>query len=209
MNFGIRNKRKIIPEEKINIDDMLGIKDIKNGIVVTDNYVLILDVLPINFHLKSKNEKKYIIMAYEGLHKVLKTDFDIRTISRKEDSKDHLDYVKRHAETEENENVVMWIEEYVSFVADISYKNAVKKRFLVYIPYAAPPDMKLDEIDFRDADKWLTEKGMQFIECIRKCGNEVVIPSDKDQFTAQILFELMNVKSAEKESIPYNICAVN
>jgi len=202
LNLGMKNRKKIIKEE-FNISDLLSIEDIKKGILVTQNsYTLMLEVLPINFKLKSRREQNFIIGKYEELHKAFKTPFDTRTISRKEDSREHLDYINRLAETEENENVQALISEYESFVSDMAYKSAVKKRFIVYIPYVVPPGFKFESIHREDAERWLLEKGTQFIEYINQCGNEVVIPKNQDQFAAQILFELINIKSAEKESVP-------
>lgn len=203
MNIGIKSKRKIMPKEEINIDDLLGIQDIKNGVIMSHTPTLVLEVLPVNLKLKSIREQNYIIKSYEELHKVLKTPFDIRTISRKEDSREHLEYIGRLAETEENESVKAMIEEYKSFVSEMAYKNAVKKRFIVYLPYVIPPGLKMSEIDWEDIERWLFEKGMQFIEGISKCGNKVVSPKSKSQFTAQILFELLNIKSSEKERVPF------
>ncbi|MDD4566109.1 MAG: hypothetical protein PHE79_11630 [Eubacteriales bacterium] len=206
MNIGIKKpdfKKNNLLHDKLNIHELIGIDDIKNGIVVTDNsYTAILEVIPINFKLKSEREQEYIINTYCELLKTMRISFDIRTISRKEDSRDHMEYISRLYETETNENVKALIAEYEETVSDILYQSAVRRRFLVYISYEAPAGIKFERINFRDAERWLNEKCAQFSEAIGKCGNKVIYQRDKNQLTAQIMFELLNIKSAEKERVP-------
>lgn len=205
MNIGIKKKYLHVRKEmqdKISIHDLIGIKEIRNGIVVTDDsFTAILEVTPINFKLKSEREQDAIINKYNELLKKMKISFDVRTISKKEDSRDHLEYIRKLDDLETNENVKAMIEEYEKFVSEISYKSVVRRRFLVFIPYELPIGIKLENVDFKTAELWLNEKCAQFTEAIEKCGSKVVNPSNKNQFAAQILFELLNMKSSEKERI--------
>lgn len=206
MNIGIKKKYLHVRKEmqdKISIHDLIGIKEIRNGIVVThDSFTAILEVTPINFKLKSEREQDAIINKYNELLKKIKISFDIRTISKKEDSRDHLEYIRKLDDLEINKNVKAMIEEYEKFVSEISYKSVVRRRFLVFIPYELPIGIKFENVDFKAAELWLNEKCAQFAEAIEKCGAKVVNPRNKDQFTAQIIFELLNMKSSEKERIP-------
>lgn len=188
-------------KEDCKLQELLGIKDIKRGVIIGENsYYLPLEVLPVNFDLKSQAEKKFIIKSYEALLKKVKTPFQIYTFARRADAKEHLEHMEKHLVTEENENVREMLQEYMQFVSDVSYKNAVKKRFIVMIPYVVPGSFSFKEIDFNDAAAWLIEKRVQFVETFRKCGNSTIIPDlmEENQFTAQILFELFNVKSSER-----------
>ncbi|WP_324824330.1 hypothetical protein [Sinanaerobacter sp. ZZT-01] len=196
-----RKENKSHEEKELNLKELIGIKDIKRGIIVCENsYTLPLEVLPVNFDLKSKGEKNYIIESYEELLKKVKTPFQIYTFARRADAKAHLDHMRKHLMTEENETVREMLQEYMQFVSDVSYKSAVKKRFIVMIPYVVPAGFSFKEIDFNDAAAWLIEKRTQFVDAFRKCGNDTVIPnlSEENRFTAQILFELFNIKSSER-----------
>jgi len=195
-------KRKKSQEEKeLSLKDLIGIKDIERGIIICeDNYSIPLEVFPVNFDLKSKRERNYIIESYEELLKKTKTPFQIYTFARRADAKAHLEHMSKHFLTEENEEVKNMLQEYMEFVSDISYKDAVKKRFVVMIPYVVTPGFSFEEISFHDAAAWLFEKRAQFADAFRKCGNNTLIPdiSQENLFTAQVLFELFNVKSAER-----------
>lgn len=194
-----QNKKIQTPEVK-SIKELIGITAIRNGILFTDETCIkFLEIMPVNFQLKSEREQNYIIERYEELLKIVKVPFSTFTISKKADSKSHIDYVKRQYETEDNENVKQMIVEYQNYVREISYISAVKRRFIVAIPYVIPSGLKLENISFGDIENWLQQKSSQFKDAISKCGNDVYEPEDEDQFTAQIIFELLNVKSSEKE----------
>lgn len=196
---GQKNK-KLKTKESNNIKDRIPIGNIKEGILITDNdYIAFMEIIPINFKLRSEREQNYIIERYEELLKIIKVPFYIFTISKKADSKAHLDYVQKHIETEENDQVKAMAREYQEFVKELSRKNTVRRRFIVAIPYQFIKGM--NNVPFNDVKSWLDQICITFRDAINNCGNEVII-SDSEQFTAQILFELLNVRSSERERIP-------
>lgn len=60
--------------------DFLPIKKIKNGTIYTDDgrYVKVLEVLPINFLLKSREEQEQVIYDFEKFLRIAPDNFQIR-----------------------------------------------------------------------------------------------------------------------------------
>lgn len=192
-----QKNNKLQTKESDNVRDIIPISDIKDGILITDNsYIAFIEIMPINFKLRSEREQKYIVNRYEELLKIMKVPFSIFTISKKADLKEHLEFVQKNIETEENEAVKEMAKEYQEFVSEIARKNTVKRRFIVAIPYQS-----IKDVPFYEVKSWLEQMCIKFRDAIKECGNEVLI-SDNDQFTAEILFELLNIKSSERGRIP-------
>ncbi|QIB69783.1 hypothetical protein Ami103574_10830 [Aminipila butyrica] len=182
-----------------SIWDALPIKGLKNGILLTKyDYIAFMEVMPINLKLRSDREQNYVMEKYEELLKKIRVPFYMTTISKKADLKEHISYVEKLVETEEVEAVREMTLEYRDFVKEAARKETVKKRFIVAIPYQ---QVKGIEAPFDEAESWLHQICSDYEDAMQECGNEIKVSWD-NQFTAQILFELLNVKSSERERIP-------
>lgn len=191
-----------VENDNIDLWKLIGIKGITDGIVVLENgYITFLEIMPVNFELKSKNEQNYIIDRYEELLKVIKAPFYVFTIAKKADPKEHIEKMEMQLATEANENVKAMIYEYIRYVGEISYSNAVQRRFIVAIPYITQAGTKITDVKFQTVSNYLHQKASEFKTAVSKCGNEVVAPENPDKFAAEILFELLNVKVSEKERV--------
>ena len=67
--------------------DFLPIKKIKNGTIYTDDgrYVKVLEVLPINFLLKSREEQEQVIYDFEKFLRIAPDNFQIKVLAKKTD----------------------------------------------------------------------------------------------------------------------------
>jgi len=180
--------------------ELIPIKSISRGILFTDaDAFKFLEIFPINFQLKSEREQEAILSKYEGLFKIMRCPFMILTIAKKSDSREHLDYIKALYDKETNENVRAMMVEYMENTADVSYQNAVRRRFIVAVPYQAPAGLALGQVPLNEIEGYLYQKTSQFKDAIMACGNDVFSPEDENVFTAQIVMELLNVKSSEMQ----------
>lgn len=192
--------KKLQTNESNSINDIIPIEDIRDGILITkDDYIAFMEVMPINFKLRSEREQNYIIEKYEELLKIMKVPFYISTNVKKADGKAHLDYMQKHLDTEENEQIKAMEREYMDFFKEVAGRNTVSRRFIVSIPYQFIKGVT--EVPFIEIKSWLEQNCMAFRDAISDCGNDVII-SDSNQFTAQILFEMFSVRRAERERIP-------
>lgn len=196
-------KRKVSKEivKKCTIQELMGFGSIKRGVIINNrSYYIPMEVMPVNFNLKSGRERKYIINMYEHLLKQVQVPFSIYTMARHADARAHLQYMRAQMEKEENGAVKEMLQEYMQYVSQVSFQNTVRKRFIIMIPFTLFPGQRFDDITFEEAADWLHEKRQVFAKAIQKSGNEAVVPDylSDDLFTAQILYELLNPKSSEQ-----------
>lgn len=196
-------RKKPQPQSDSILADLIGIRQIRNGILIRNSgYVLLLEILPVNFRLKSENEQDYIIKCYEELLKILKSPFQITVMARKADISGHIKYMERHWEQETDPELKRQIRNYMAFAKEVSAKGAVSRRFILALPYVPPAGIKMESVSFESASNTLYELKGRVKQCIEKCGNELVESENPDQFAAEILYTLLNRKTSETQNLP-------
>lgn len=188
------------------IAEVLNIVDIRNEIVIRENgYVMLLEILPVNFRLKSHNEQAYILNCYLELLKILNTRFQIVTIARKADLTEHINYMAKYQSLVQEETIKEQIGYYMDFVKECSSQKAVNRRFIIVVPYVPPEGVKLQAISFDTVSSFLYDIKGKIKQGIRKCGNEIKEPENPTIFTAEILYSILNRKTSETQSLPDSI----
>ncbi len=124
--------------ELARAQELVKVKDIKEGVVVLKNgglrRVILVDGL--NFDLKSEEEQNSITYAYQNFLNSL--DFSIQIIihSRKLNIEDYIEKLEKRETAEESELLKTQIAEYREFVRAFVETNAVMtKSFFVIVPY--------------------------------------------------------------------------
>ncbi len=76
------------------------LKQVKNGIIQTsDNrFVKIVEVLPINFLLRSSSEQRSIILSFMSYLKIAPPNIQLKVLSRKADIQEYIDKIDEEAE---------------------------------------------------------------------------------------------------------------
>lgn len=206
MKFIGRNDSKIAEiGERNTVKELLGFITIRDGILITkEGYFLFTEVLPANIKLKSDIEQRYIISQFEEFLKVIKSPFYFFTIAKRGDAKEQVDELKSLLEAESSESVKEYIAEYMEFIAQTTYESSCRRRFIVAFPYIniVNPEKPYDpNLDFTEVRESLMLKEALLKEKLAKAGNDIVQPENKTAFTAEILFELLNIRLSEKQSI--------
>ncbi|MDD5710581.1 MAG: ATP-binding protein [Candidatus Colwellbacteria bacterium] len=124
--------------QKARTQDLIHIKSIKDGVVTMKSGGLrkIIMVDGINFDLKSEEEQRSIIGAYQNLLNSL--DFSLQTIihSRKLNIEGYLDSLKQREAEETNQLIKTQTGEYISFIESFVGENAImQKSFFLVVPY--------------------------------------------------------------------------
>ena len=191
------SKKQETANRKIDVRSIFGNIAVKDGIVITDSgYTAFLEVMPVNFALKSKAEQEYIIDRYEEAKKAVKIPLYYFTLSRRGDSRAHIDSLRKMQSIEENESVKEMDDEYIDYVQQVSYTGSVKERWIIGIPYTGQKNDR-----FQTVSAFFAQKKSALRTALRQCGNDIVSPQDEDQFAIEILFELLNVKLSESERV--------
>ena len=92
----------------------LPISQIKNGVIQTkdERYIKIIEILPINFLLRSAPEKRNIIYSFASYLKIAPPNLQFKILSKKADIKDYIEKIRREAEQEPDERCRILQEDY-------------------------------------------------------------------------------------------------
>ena len=197
------SKNKVSEEEleKATVQNWQPIKDIKDGVVILKNgeYVKIIEVVPINFKLKSAADKKFLILNYRAFLKGCRFPMQISVQCRKADIDPHLNRIKALYKLEKNEDVKNLTQGYMRLVKSLSYgtKTAISRRFFLIVPYVTPPGKK-DE-PFGEVVKQLKDKESKIKNFLEQCGNEIAEVPDETEYVANVLYTYLNKKTSEQQ----------
>lgn len=80
----------------------LPISQIRNGVIKTkdERYLRMIEILPINFLLRSASEKRNIIYSFAAYLKIAPPNLQFKVLSKKADIKDYIEKIRKEAEQE-------------------------------------------------------------------------------------------------------------
>lgn len=119
------------------VADYLPVSKIENGIIYTKDsrYVKIVEVVPINFLLRSAREQRNIIYSFVSYLKVSPVRLQFKVLTRRADIGRHMDTVQKEMERETNEQCRLMQEDYLQFIQQICSREAVTRRFFLVFEY--------------------------------------------------------------------------
>ena len=172
--------------------DYLPIEKIANGIIYTKDhrFVKVVEVVPINFMLRSAREQRNIIYSFVSYLKISPIKLQIKVLTRRADIDRHLDTVRREMAQEENEQCRLMQEDYLSFVQQVGSHEAVTRRFFLIFEYEPWNNTRRSEQE-DEAIQSLQNAVHTASNYLRQCGNEVIVPENEDEFTVDVLYNLL------------------
>ena len=208
--FKFLKARRIIGEEKKNrkqkteseylnpVAEYLPIKKIENGIIYTkDNrYVKVIEVLPINFLLRSAREQRNIIYSFISYLKISPVKIQFKVVTKKADTKKHKDIVMQEMANETDNNCRKLQKDYLNLINRIGSREATTRRFFIVFEYEAYGRRVKDEES--EAVASLQTATRTATNYLKQCGNEVITPENEDEFTVDILYSLICRKESVK-----------
>ena len=185
-----------IKEEKppcVNpVADYLPIEKISNGIIYTKDhrFVKVVEVVPINFMLRSAREQRNIIYSFVSYLKISPIKLQIKVLTRRADINRHLDTVRREMAQEDNEQCRLMQEDYLDFVQQVGSHEAVTRRFFLIFEYEPWNNTRRSEQE-DEAIQSLQSAVHTASNYLRQCGNEVVVHENEDEFTVDVFYNLL------------------
>lgn len=185
-----------IKEEKppcVNpVADYLPIEKIANGIIYTKDhrFVKVVEVVPINFMLRSAREQRNIIYSFVSYLKISPVKLQIKVLTRRADINRHLDTVRREMAQEDNEQCRLMQEDYLDFVQQVGSHEAVTRRFFLIFEYEPWNNTRRSE-QGDEAIQSLQSAVHTASNYLRQCGNEVVVHENEDEFTVDVFYNLL------------------
>ena len=178
------------PHFRNPVAEYLPISEVRNGIIYTKDhrYVKVVEVVPINFLLRSTREQRSIIYSFVSYLKISPVKLQFKVLTRRADIGRHINTVRKEMARETNEQCRLMQEDYLGFVQQISSREAVTRRFFLIFEYEPWDNRRGDE----EAEAVAALQGAVHTASnyLRQCGNEVILPDNEDEFTVDVLYNL-------------------
>ena len=189
----LKNRRvlKIGGDKKTSVSEYLPIEKIENGIIYTKDkrYIKVIEVLPINFLLRSAREQRSIIYSFVSYLKISPVKMQFKIITKKADTKKHRDIVLKEMERETDESCRRLQRDYLKLINRIGSKEATTRRFFIAFEYENGGRRVKNEES--EAVASLQTAARTAVNYLKQCGNKVIIPDNEDEFTADILYGII------------------
>ena len=171
--------------------EWLSIENINNGIIELKDgrYVKVIEILPVNFYLKSEVEQENIIYYFASYLKVAPDNLQIRVLTQRADIDDYLERLYVNSQNERNELCQNMIIDEAEFVKTLSDNTAVKKRFFIIFEYAHKGFE--GRVNYNDAYKYLSDEAYKAERYLSQCGLEVLNIND-DGFLIDLFYGIIN-----------------
>jgi len=173
------------------VAEYLPIEKIQNGIIYTRDhrYLKVIEVIPINFLLRSSREQKNIIYAFISYLKISPVKLQFKVLTKRADLNKHTDIVRREMERETDPNCRMLQEDYLDLVSRIGSREATTRRFFMIFEYEQLGRRGVSEE--ADAVSSLQIAARTAVTYLKQCGNEVLVPENEDEFTVDVLYNIL------------------
>lgn len=183
------------------VQDFLPVREIRNGIIETtdDRYVKIIEILPINFLLRSSEEQYNIISSFASWLKISPMRLQFKSVSRKADSDKHVAMVREELSRENDPQCRQLGEEYLRLIKDVGNKEALSRRFFLIFQYEPPAGKRNSGESYADIYSMIQTAVQNAKTYFMQCGNAIVQPEDEDVFTAEVLYMFFNRSSCCSE----------
>ena len=181
------------------------VSDIRNGIIMTKDgrYVKILEVMPVNFHLKSLIEQQNIIYYFSGYLKVAPDNLQIKIITQKADIAGYEARMWKLHENEPVENCRAMIEDNINEVRYLAANEAVTRRFFLVFQYESR--MKTRAATVEAIAERLRDEEQTARRYLDMCGLEVLSVDYADNFQLELIYSILNKRSGPRVKLPESI----
>ena len=183
--------------------DYLPISRIENGVIYTKDhrYVKVVEVIPINFLLRSAREQRSIIYSFVSYLKISPVKLQFKVLTRRADIGRHMETVRREMAQETNEQCRLMQEDYLQFIQQICSREAVTRRFFLVFEYEPWSNARRTDEE-GEAIGSLQSAVHTASNYLRQCGNEVVLPDNEDEFTIDVLYNLLCRNESATKPLP-------
>ena len=194
----IRERMREEPEpELINPSaSYLPIRKIENGIIYTKDrrYVKIIEVIPINFLLRSAREQRGIIYSFISYLKISPVKLQFKVLTRRADINKHLETLREEMRMETDERCLALQHDYENLIRRIGSREAITRRFFIIFEYEPFSANRGNEES--DAISALTTAVRTAKTYLQQCGNELLVPDNEDEMAAEVFYSILNRRTS-------------
>ncbi len=207
-----KETQKKKPKRKQTVDspflnpaaEYLPIEKIENGIIYTKDhrYIKVVEVIPINFMLRSAREQRSIIYAFISYLKISPIKMQFKVLTKRADLNRHMEIVRNEMEAEQDENCRLLQKDYLSLISRIGSREATTRRFFIAFEYEHIGRRGNEE---RDAISTLQVAARTAATYLKQCGNEVLLPENEDEYTVDILYNILCRQKSATTPLPQRV----
>ena len=174
----------------------LPIRKIENGIVYTKDhrYVKIVEVIPINFLLRSAREQRSIIYSFVSYLKISPVKLQFKVLTKRADINRHLESIKEEMKQETDERCIALQKDYENLIRRIGSKEAITRRFFIVFEYEPFTNTRGNEE--ADAISALTTAVRTAKTYLQQCGNELLLPDNEDEMATEVFYNILNRRTS-------------
>jgi len=179
--------------------------DIRDGIVITKDgrYVKVLEIMPVNFHLKSLIEQQNIIYYYSGYLKVAPDNLQVKIITQKADIAGYEARMWQLYENEPSASCRAMIEDNINEVRYLAANEAVTRRFFLIFQHEAR--MKARAATVEAIAERLRDEEQTARRYLDMCGLQVRDVQYADNFHLELLYGLLNRRGGKNMKLPESV----
>ncbi len=199
-----RFKTFLAPEVKpLNpLADYVPVENIKHGVIYTRDhrYVKILEVVPVNFLLRSAQEQRSIIYSFISYLKIAPVKVQFKVLTKRADIDRHVQAVRRELERETDPHCRMLQEDYLRLIRQLGSREAITRRFFLIFEHEPLPGTKRGHEE-EEAIASLQTAARTAANYLRQCGNTVVLNHDNEsEATAEVLYHILCRQESNERS---------
>lgn len=187
------------------VAEYLPIEKIANGIIYTKDhrYIKLIEVVPINFLLRSAREQRSIIYSFISYLKISPVKIQFKVLTKRADLNKHTEIVHREMEAETDPNCRVLQEDYLKLINQIGSREATTRRFFVAFEYEQVGRRSSNEE--ADAIASLQTAARTAANYLKQCGNEVLTPENEDEFTVDVLYNILCRQESSDIPLPQRV----
>lgn len=119
--------------------EYIPIEKIANGIIYTKDrrYVKVVEIVPINFLLRSAREQRSIIYSFISYLKIAPVKVQFKVLTKRADINRHLEAVRKELAQETDERCRQLQEDYLRLIKRLGSREAITRRFFLVFGYCS------------------------------------------------------------------------
>mgnify|MGYP004512907725 FL=1 len=183
------------------LSDYVPIDKIENGIIYTRDhrYVKVIEVVPVNFLLRSAQEQRSIIYSFISYLKIAPAKVQFKVLTKRADIDRHVETVRKELERETDPHCRLLQEDYLKLIRQLGSREAITRRFFLIFEHEPLPGTKRGHEE-DEAVASLQTAARTATNYLRQCGNAVLSTEDEDNATAEILFHILCRRESDEHS---------
>lgn len=197
----VKKGNKRIVNTAADVSSLLPIAEIDSGIIKTTDgrYLKIFEVLPINFNMRSEDERYAVVQNFHGTINYIKSKVQFKIISQKTNTAEHEASIIDAERMDSTHPQRRLLQEYLRFVRELGHVTSISRKFYVVLEYVPTSE---SAPGFEGAFEGLTSDSQILAAAFGFCGNECKNPIsgvDANWETLENLYNILNPRSSMVE----------